>query len=127
MKTLSYSVQEDKIVLCVKTNNKTKEHIVWKEGKNLLFPECYTEWNGILSDAIQSVLFKLRIKHNKARIEIIRGSSDCLWDFVEKILLYIDDKYVCMFVLKTQDEMYNRWDVFEKVFSEVGYVVARTD
>jgi len=123
MKTLSYSVQQDRIVLCVKTNNKQKEYVVWKEGKNLLFPDCYTEWNSTISDAIQSVFFKLRLKHNKARIEIIRGSNDSLWDFVEKIILYKNDVYVGMFVLKTQDEQYNRWDVFDKVFSELGYVV----
>ena len=55
MKSLSYTVYQDKIVCVVVDNNKTKTLNILRDDSNLLnLEDCYLDWDGTVVDAIRS-------------------------------------------------------------------------
>lgn len=128
MKSLSYTVYQDKIVCVVVDNNKTKTLNIVRDDSNLLkIPECCLEWDGTVVDAIRSLLFKLHIRHNICMIETINASPDCVWNWKQKHLVHINSRYSFMYVMGHPSDVYNDWKMFDKVFSLLNYSVFREE
>lgn len=124
MKTLNYTVYQDKIVCVVVDNNKTKTLNVIRDDSNLLnLEDCYLDWDGTVVDAIRSLLFKLHIKQDVCMIETIDASPDCSVLWKQRNLVHINSRYKFMWTVDTNSELYNNWKVFDKVFEHLGYVV----
>lgn len=128
MKTLSYTVYQDKIVCVVVDNNKTKTLNIIRDDSNLLsLEDCYLDWDGTVVDAIRSLLFKLHIKQDVCMIETIDASPDCQLLWKQRNLVHINSRYKFMWTVDTNSELYNNWKVFDKVFEHLGYVVSMED
>lgn len=128
MKTLNYTVYQDKIVCVVVDNNKTKTLNVIRDDSNLLnLEDCYLDWDGTVVDAIRSLLFKLHIKQDVCMIETIDASPDCSVLWKQRNLVHINSRYKFMWTVDTNSELYNNWKVFDKVFEHLGYVVSMED
>lgn len=128
MKSLSYTVYQDKIVCVVVDNNKTKTLNIIRDDSNLLgLEDCYLDWDGTVVDAIRSLLFKLHIRHNTCMIETITASPDCVWNWKQKNLVHINSRYSFMYVMGHPSDVYNDWKMFDKVFSLLNYSVFREE
>lgn len=128
MKSLSYTVYQDKIVCVVVDNNKTKTLNIIRDDSNLLgLEDCYLDWDGTVVDAIRSLLFKLHIRHNVCMIETINASPDCVWNWKQKHLVHINSRYSFMYVMGHPSDVYNDWKMFDKVFSLLNYSVFREE
>lgn len=124
MKTLSYTVYQDKLVCVINENNKTKTLNVIRDDSNLLnLEDCYLDWDGTVVDAIRSLLFKLHIKQDVCMIETIDASPDCSVLWKQRNLVHINSRYKFMWTVDTNSELYNNWKVFDKVFEHLGYVI----
>ena len=128
MKSLSYTVYQDKIVCVVVDNNKTKTLNVIRDDSNLLnLEDCYPDWDGTVVDAIRSLLFKLHIKTDVCMIETIDASPDCSVSWKQRNLVYINSRYKFMCIAETLTDKYHKWELFSKVFEHLGYVVSMED
>ena len=124
MKTLSYTVYQDKIVCVINENNKTKAINIVRDDSSLLkIPECYLDWDGTVVDAVRSLLFKLRIKTDVCMIETIDASPDCSVLWKQRNLVHINSRYKFMCVAETLTDKYHKWELFSKVFEHLGYTV----
>lgn len=124
MKSLSYTVYQDKIVCVVVDNNKTKTLNIIRDDSNLLgLEDCYLDWDGTVVDAIRSLLFKLHIRHNTCMIETITASPDCVWNWKQKNLVHINSRYSFMWVMKDATDVFHEWEMLNKVMEKLGYVV----
>lgn len=124
MKTLNYTVYQDKIVCVVGCNNKTKTLNIIRDDSSLLsLEDCYLDWDGTVVDAIRSLLFKLHIKQDVCMIETINASPDCSVLWKQRNLVHINSRYKFMWTVDTNSELYNNWKVFDKVFEHLGYKV----
>ena len=109
MKTISYSVQPDKVV--VEINNQT---------------QCSfsSEEIGVVG-VIQEILYSLYIKPDVCMLEILSSSPDCSWSWKQRVLVYINSMYSFMWTMETPSDLYNDWELLEKVFTKLGWNVAR--
>lgn len=128
MKSLSYTVYQDKIVCVVVDGNKTKALNIIRDDSNLLgLEDCYLDWDGTVVEAVRSLLFKLHIRHNTCMIETINASPDCVWNWKQKNLVHINSRYSFMYVMGHPSDVYNDWKMFDKVFSLLNYSVFREE
>lgn len=124
MKTLSYTVYQDKIVCVINENNKTKTINIIRDDSSLLkIPECYLDWDGTVVDAVRSLLFKLRIKTDVCMIETIDASPDCRLLWKQRNLVHINSRYKFMCVMEHPKDVSHKWELFSKVFEHLGYTV----
>lgn len=126
MKSIFYIVGYDKIVFTIRENNKTKIINIIRDDSNILkIPECCLDRDGTIVDAIRSLLFKLHIKQDVCMIETINASPDCSVLWKQRNLVYINSRYSFMYVMEHPSDVYNDWKMFDKVFSNIGFVVER--
>jgi len=124
MKTLNYTVYQDKIVCVVGCNNKTKTLNIIRDDSSLLsLDDCYLDWDGTVVDAIRSLLFKLHIKQDVCMIETIDASPDCSVLWKQRNLVYINSRYSFLYVMEHLSDVYEDWKMFNQVFEQLGYTV----
>lgn len=128
MKTLSYTVYQDRVVCVVIENNKLRTiNIIRDDSSVLKIPECCLDWDGTIVSAVRCLLFKLRIKTDVCMIETIDASPDCQLLWQQRNLVHINSRYKFMCIAETLTDKYHRWELFSKVFEHLGYVVSMED
>lgn len=109
MKTLNYTVYPD--VICVDVCG------------NLYVNFDRENWTSNVLGATHFVLYRLHLPQSSWMLEDIPKTPDVLWH--KKVLVHLGGKYSFCHTFHTEDDLYDDWGFFERVFKALGYVVER--
>ena len=124
MKSIFYIVGYDKIVFTIRENDKTKTINIIRDDSNILnLDYSHLDWDGTVVSALRSLLFKLNIKYDVCMIETINASPDVVWNWKQRHLVHINSRYSFMWTMEHPTNVYNDWEMLNKVMEKLGYVV----